>query len=145
MTGENYLKAAYSYLYIRDFAKAADAFRRAIESNPDNPSYYFHASVTALRNDCHNLALEWAEEAVRLEPDNPLYREHQLVVKSSVLTTKGHTSLLEGDESGAVGWFDQALQFDPLNDEARACLERLRVSAEPIDKPQVGAPCADDP
>ncbi len=126
VTGENYLKAAYAYLYIRDFERAAESFAKAIESSPDNPEYYFHASLTALRNDCPDLALEWALSAFRLDPDNPLYREHLAVVESSQLTKRGHEAVLEGAEEQAIRLFQEALDRDPLNDEARGCLKRLK-------------------
>lgn len=127
MTGENYFKSAYSYLYIRDFARAEDAFRRAIESNPNNPEYYFHASVTALRNDRLDLASEWVAAATRLDPENPLYREHQAVVRSCVLTRKGHEALLEGSMDEALQAFEEALTQDPMNEDAIRSLEKLRL------------------
>lgn len=137
VTGENYLKAAYAYLYIRDFERAAESFARAIESSPMNPEYYFHASLTALRNDCPDLALEWALSAFRLDPDNPLYREHLAVVESSQLTKQGHDALLVGANERARHFFQEALDRDPLNDEARGCLEELNDNESPTtgDKP----------
>lgn len=76
MLGERWLKVAFSYLYIRDFNRAMEAFRRAIACDPDNPACYFHASVTALRNEDWEPALAWAAEAARLAPENVLYQEH---------------------------------------------------------------------
>lgn len=125
MSGENYLKSAYAYLYIRDFERAAEAFQRAIESEPENPEYYFHASVTALRNECYNLALEWSARAHELAPDNALYQEHHQVVIASQLTREGQALLLEGNDTAALVRFEQALKHDPLNQDAIIAYQRL--------------------
>ncbi|MCL6515532.1 tetratricopeptide repeat protein [Alicyclobacillus sp.] len=82
MLGERWLKVAFSYLYIRDFDRAMEAFRRAIACEPDNPACYFHGSVTALRNEDWEPALAWAEAAARLAPDNVLYQEHLCRVRA---------------------------------------------------------------
>lgn len=80
MSGENYLRAAYGYLYLGDFEEAMGAFSRAIEAEPDNASYYFFGSVTAMRNEDWQTALRWAQEAVRLAPEEELYQEHVRLV-----------------------------------------------------------------
>ncbi|WDL97221.1 tetratricopeptide repeat protein [Alicyclobacillus sp. ALC3] len=82
MSGENYLRAAYGYLYLGDFKEAMEAFSRAVAAEPDNPSYYFFGSVTAMRNQNWETALRWAREAVRLVPDDALYQEHIRLVES---------------------------------------------------------------
>jgi tetratricopeptide (TPR) repeat protein len=129
MFGDRWLKTAYAYLYIRDFARATESFRRAIECEPDNPAYYFHASVTALRNGHLVLAHEWAQYAVNLEGDNALYQEHLEVVEASMYVESAQNALREGKYEDAVGWFQQALESDPLNTEAAASLERLQPFA----------------
>lgn len=125
MAGENYFKAAYSYLYIRDFERATDAFRHAIESDPENPCYYFHASVTALRNGHRALALQWARRATELDPDDPLYRAHLGVVKSNILADQARSARDEGDLTRARLLWLAALRHDPLNEEADVALHAL--------------------
>lgn len=141
MFGDRWLKTAYAYLYIRDFARATESFRRAIESEPDNPAYYFHASVTALRNGHLALAHEWAQSAVKLGADNSLYQEHLEVVTACIYVESAQKALRDGNCEDAAALFQQALESDPLNTEAAASLERLQTfaryngdeSQEPLD------------
>lgn len=125
-TGEGYMKAAYAYLYIRDFARASEAFKRAIESDPTNPTYYFRASVTAHRNGLHELALEFAKQAVEIAPSNALYQSHLDIVEAAILVLEGQAAILEGNMSQAVASFESALERDPLNTDARVALERTK-------------------
>jgi tetratricopeptide (TPR) repeat protein len=130
MFGERWLKTAYSYLYIRDFARATESFRRAIECEPENPTYYFHASLTALRNGYEELAMQWAETAVLLAPGNASYQEHLGVVRGSALAEAGHVAYRDGRYAEAKQLFQRALSFDPLNDEAVCALDKLGYSGE---------------
>lgn len=83
MSGDNFLRTAYGYLYLGDFKKATEAFVRAIESDPDNPSYYYFGSVTAMRNGDVETALRWAQIATQLDPDEAMYQEHVRLVEST--------------------------------------------------------------
>lgn len=88
MTGDNYLRAAYSYLYIGDYDKASDSFSRAMAENPQNPAYYFYASVTALRSGDANHAKQWAERALDLAPSDAFYQEHLWMVLQELTETQ---------------------------------------------------------
>lgn len=125
MSGENYLRAAYSYLYIGEFDRASEAFRRAMAEDPENPTYYFYGSVTALRNGQTELALTWAREAVRLAPADALYRAHCCMVESAQCTEQGAKALADGALDAARSALQDAILFDPLNDEAFALLQQI--------------------
>lgn len=130
--GEQYLRAAYAYLYIRDFQRAETAFEQAIASDPDNPQYYFHASITALRSEHRDKALFLAKEALRLQPENELYQEHVKVVEAAILTVDGQQALEKGNIALAREHFHRALERNPLDNtaaDALASLESLSTTA----------------
>jgi tetratricopeptide (TPR) repeat protein len=115
---DRWLKTAYSYLFIRDFEKAMDTFRNAICSNPQNPAYYFHASITAVRSGNLSEAIAWAEAATTLEPDNDLYMQHWHVIRARLLVKEGLEMLQCGRLAEAQELFASALNHDPLNEDA---------------------------
>jgi tetratricopeptide (TPR) repeat protein len=139
MQGDQYLRAAYGYLYIRDFLHAKEAFEKAIAANPDNALYYFHASITALRNDLFDLAIIWAMRATELEPDNPMYQQHVDIVQAAIYHREAQEAFANGDFERAIEQFQAALDLDPLNDEALRVLERLKENLfEQSDEKQEG-------
>jgi tetratricopeptide (TPR) repeat protein len=123
VNGERYIKAAFAYLYIREFRRAIESFQRAMEVEPDNPVYFFHASVTALRNQMYDHALLWAERAAELAPKNALYTEHVNVVRSSMLTAAAMNAKSVGNWAEALRLLHEAIKRDPLNEEALIELE----------------------
>lgn len=132
VSGERFLRAAYAYLYIRDFDRAAKAFESAIESDPDNPQYYFHASITEMRSEHYDRALALAQTAARLSPENELFAEHVKLVESTILTVEGERGLENGHLEEARERFQSALQYNPLNQTAADALERIiRHEARP--------------
>jgi tetratricopeptide (TPR) repeat protein len=118
VNGERYIKAAFAYLYIREFRRAIESFQRAMEVEPENPVYFFHASVTALRNQMYDYALLWAERAAELAPNNELYAEHLNVVRSSILTAEAMLAKSVGNWAEALRLLHDAMERDPLNEEA---------------------------
>lgn len=131
VSGEQYMKAAYAYLYIRDFASAVEAFQRAIACDPENPAYYFRASVTAHRSEQLDLARMWAEEAVALDPENALYRQHLDVILASIAFKQGVQAILNGNYDDAKAWLEAAAAHDPLNTEVRTALSKLGSGSSP--------------
>lgn len=125
MYGELYLKAAYAYLYIRDFDRAKEAFEHAISCEPNNPVYYFYASITALRSDSVDKAFEWAIRAADLQPDEALYSQHVDVVKAAMLTRDAHAAYINGDIDTAVQKYQAALELDPLCEDTVHALQSL--------------------
>ncbi len=115
---DRWLKTAYAYLFIRNFSRALDVFRKAIEENPMNPRYHFHASITALRSGLLAEAEEWAKTAAALDPENSTYREHLDRIKARRLVHDGLRLLESGQTQEAREYFDAALSIDPFNQDA---------------------------
>ncbi len=130
MRGEQFLKAAYAYLFIHDFEHAKKAFEQAIACDPENPLYYFHASITAIRSEELDVAMNWATRAVNLEPDNELYGQHLNVVQATILNRNGREACLNGNTKLAKQQFTMALMLDPLNEDAKQALLALEQSVD---------------
>lgn len=64
-----------------DWPQAADAYRRALKRNPRNPEAMNNLAYALLRQGNPNEALPWAEQAVAMALDNPLF----LATKALVL------------------------------------------------------------
>lgn len=122
---DRWLKTAYAYLFIRDFARALDVFRQAMVADPTNASYYFYASITAERNGLRNEAYDFANAASELEPSNALYLQRTAAMRSKRLVDDGLRLLESGDMTGAYAKFQQALESDPLNLDAEHFCSRL--------------------
>lgn len=127
MSGEQYLKAAYAYLYIHDFERAREAFERAIACDPENPTYYFRASVTAHRSGQLALAKKWAIEATTKNPNHPLYRQHLATVESSIAVQRAIQELEINHREEAFSALEEALAYDPLNTEASQLKEEWNL------------------
>ncbi|MCL6593715.1 MAG: tetratricopeptide repeat protein [Alicyclobacillus sp.] len=125
--GADWVKVAHAYLYIGDFARARDAFAKAIESDPENPECYLFASVTALRNGEYELALTWAQTAARLAPHDRLCQAHVRIVAATCLTAAGEQLALAGDAAAAHDCFAAALQLDPGNATARSGVQQTET------------------
>ena len=116
--GERFLKSGFAYLYINDFDKALDSFRRAIDCEPANAHYYFHASFTALRSQRRVWALHWAVTAQSLAPEDALFAEHVNVARASILERTGQVLAQSGHVELAAALLGQAAQLDPLHQHA---------------------------
>jgi tetratricopeptide (TPR) repeat protein len=137
---DRWLNTAYSYLFIRDFDKAMDVFRNAICSNPQNPAYYFHASITAVRSGNLTEAIIWAESAKTLEPDNDLYKQHWHVIRAKLLVKDGLEMLQRGRLAEAQHLFASALSHDPLNQEAEYFVSHCDPSSAILDATEQAPP-----
>jgi tetratricopeptide (TPR) repeat protein len=124
MSGEQYLKAAYAYLYIHEFERAREAFQQAIACDPENPTYYFRASVTAHRSGQLQLAKQWATQAIERNPYLALYQQHLASVESSLAVLRAKEAQAQNQKSEAFGALEEALAYDPLNTEAFQIKER---------------------
>jgi tetratricopeptide (TPR) repeat protein len=127
---DRWLKTAYAYMFIRNFARALDVFRKAIEDDPVNPRYHFHASITALRSGLLEEAEQWAETAVALEPENATYRQHLDRIKARRLVHDGLRLLESGKTDEARECFDAALRIDPFNQDAIYFCSKIRPDEE---------------
>jgi len=125
MAGEGFFRAAFSYLYIGEYERAMEAFEKAIKADPLQSSYYFHASVTALRNEFLDEARTWAEAAASLEPQSPLYAQHVDTVIAQQWVQQARIAHSGGDTERAKSLLKQAVERDPLNESATDLLEKL--------------------
>ncbi|QQE76785.1 tetratricopeptide repeat protein [Alicyclobacillus sp. SO9] len=130
MRGTQLLKSGFSYLFIGSHDKALNAFRKAIESDPDNAEYAFHGSMTAWRNGEYDLARKWAQRAVNTEPKNQLYQEHLDIICAYILLQQAKTAVEEGKTTKAQALLRKAMSKDPLNQQAEALYERLQSHKE---------------
>jgi uncharacterized protein HemY len=125
MRGYQFLRSGFSYLIIGDYDQALNAFAKAIAEDPENPAYAFHGSMTAWRSGHYDLAQEWAENAVKLEPDNQLYTENLRRITAQYLLEQAKTAQNEGRNPQAQELINQALKTDPLNDQALRMQENI--------------------
>ncbi len=140
MVEDRWLKTAYSYLFIRDFEKAMNTFKNAIGSNPQNPAYYFHGSITAVRSGNLAEAIAWAETAKALEPDNELYNQHWHVIRARLLVKQGLEMMQCGRLAEAQLLFASALNHDPLNQEAEHFVSHCDPSSSILDTAEPASP-----
>lgn len=127
MNSDRHLQIGYAYLYIRDFARAAQAFEEAIVQDPTNPECYFHASMTAHRNNLLDLAEQRAIQALQLDATNPLYRQHLEEVIASKLVLEAEQEVEHGNILGAKQKLLEAIERDPLNHQAEMQLHHLNM------------------
>lgn len=122
MQGEQYLKSAFSYLFIGDYERAVAAFHEAMEADPKNPLFAFHGSVTALRNGDLDLAERWAVRALAIDPTHPMYIQHLQRIRSKREVRMAETAVDQGDQAAANARLERALRLDPLNEQAASML-----------------------
>ncbi|MBB6690197.1 tetratricopeptide repeat protein [Cohnella xylanilytica] len=124
MNGESCVQQAYESILRGDFEAAAEWFERAVEAEPDNPSYYYKGSITLARSGKLPLALDYAKRAVELAPGEPAY-ELQLRMLRSRLRIAEARELLSANPprtEPAIGLLKEAFRLDPLAADARLLL-----------------------
>lgn len=122
MQGEQFLKSAFSYLFIGDYERAVRAFHDAMEADPKNPVFAFHGSVTALRNGDLDLAERWAVRALASDPTHPMYIQHLQRIRSKREVCAAEDAIGAGDRAAAAARLERALTLDPLNEKAASML-----------------------
>ena len=124
MNGEECLEQAYHYILTGDFEAAEEWFRRAVEAEPDEPSYWYRASITLARSGKLEQALSYAMRSVELAPDESAYVLHLRTLEARKLSA-GAKELLEQappDSDAAVLLLKEAVRLDPLSGEAKLLL-----------------------
>lgn len=124
MVGDQFLKSAFSYLFIGDYRRAAEAFQQAMDADPLNPVFAFHGSVTALRNGDLELAERWAVRALANDPNHPIYLHHLQRIRSRRDLQAAHDAIAAGDIETAKSLLESAVSRDPLNDTAEDLLNQ---------------------
>ncbi|WP_158629948.1 tetratricopeptide repeat protein [Cohnella sp. AR92] len=124
MNGEQCLEQAYQYLLAGDFEAAEEWFLKAVETNPDEPSYIYRASITLARNGKLGEALSFAGRAVELAPEEPAFVLHLRTLESKKLLAGAKSLLLhvppEAEE--AIPMLREAARLDPLSGEVKLLL-----------------------
>jgi Flp pilus assembly protein TadD len=124
MDGEACLKKAYDAILHGDFELALKWFRRAIELDPGNASYYYKASVTCSRSGKAAQAKEWAAKAVELAPEEPVYEMHLKTLEARELIAEARAILEAADPEPdqAIKLLVRAKDLNPLSAEASLLL-----------------------
>ncbi|GAB7387545.1 hypothetical protein BSNK01_13820 [Bacillaceae bacterium] len=117
--GKQYLQQAYNAIFRRDFALAISWFKKAIECEPNNPSYYYALSVTCARNNRLEEAIAAAKKALQLKPNYKLYHYHLDMLYSRQYCYQAMRCM-----ERKASWNDcllllrKAIRLDPLNERA---------------------------
>ena len=75
-TGRDYLEEANYAIFQNDSESAIEAFKKAIELEPTNASYYYKLSITYSRNKDMKNALDAAKKEVDLQHNNQNFLYH---------------------------------------------------------------------
>ncbi|OEG00329.1 hypothetical protein BHF71_00005 [Vulcanibacillus modesticaldus] len=115
---KSYLKEAYKAIYQNDFQKAILAFKKAINCDPTNASYYHKLSITYSRNGDMKEALAAAKKAYELS-QNQNYRYHLQILQSKNLVLLAAEKIDKGIFLKDVEkMLIHAKTLDPLNIDA---------------------------
>ncbi|WP_248925459.1 tetratricopeptide repeat protein [Paenibacillus hamazuiensis] len=120
MDGKRAIQKAYESILAGDFEKAIEWFERAIELEPGNANYHYKLSITCARSNKLAKALEHADMARRLEPEDEYYRSHfqNLQAKELLQKAEKYFSQPGGQIYMAIAMLKQAVALDPLALEA---------------------------
>jgi tetratricopeptide (TPR) repeat protein len=114
--GNGKIKEAYLEIFHGDYEKAIEAFKKAIEQDPDNASFYYKLSITCARSNKLDAAINAAEIAHSLEPEEPRYKIHLDMLRSRERCNKAKDLLDDPIQTThAITLLKQALKLDPLN------------------------------
>ncbi|PZD93559.1 hypothetical protein DNH61_23355 [Paenibacillus sambharensis] len=119
MDGGQCVKKAYESILHGDYELAEIWFEQAVAAQPVNPEYHHKCSITCLRNGKLDKALRYAEEALRLDPDNGEWRFHLNTVRAQMLLKESAAILAADlpDYGIAIARLREATELDPLLDE----------------------------
>jgi tetratricopeptide (TPR) repeat protein len=114
--GYGKIKEAYFKIFEGDYEKAIEAFKAAIEIDPNNPSYYYKLSITYARSNKLDQAIEAAEKAHSLNLDEPKYKMHLQTLLSREWCRKAEEQLHDPMQTTyAITLLKQAIRWDPIN------------------------------
>jgi tetratricopeptide (TPR) repeat protein len=124
MNGESCVQQAYESIFRGDFEAAAAWFERAVEADPNNPSYYYRGSITLARSGRLASALAYARRAVELAPYEPAYAFQLRLLQSRQKIAEAQALLTQSPPQAkpAVGLLREAFRLDPLAADARLLL-----------------------
>lgn len=114
------LNLAGAYILTKRFAKAVNVLERLKELEPDNPMVWINLGAAYLGNPViareadQRKAIDAFERAWRLDPKTP-----------SVAYNLGLVHVDRKDHPQAIYWFQQALEINPDDRDARNYLKKL--------------------
>ena len=132
-------------LHSKDFQAAAEAFRKALEIDPDDQAAKEGlAQAEAGLSEAAPSKTEATEEG--LLPPKPEELDEEEWRRKWVIryTAKGNVALMKGDFDGAAAEFKKALELDPENEKAKDGLRRAE-SKEGIFIPDISAEAMEVP
>lgn len=118
--GKEFIKEAYRAIFQKDYVKAIELFKKAISRDANNASYYYKLSITYARNNSLTEALDMIEQALRICPGNPIYKQHFSYLQGRKLAKDALLKVQQG-ESGTViiPLLEQSIELDPINTQSR--------------------------
>lgn len=117
--GHAKIEKAYLEIFKGDYEKAIEAFKEAIEFDPSNASFYYKLSITCARSNKLDIAVQAAEMAHSLDPNEPKYKNHYDTLCSRQLCYQAHDLLEDPYQTvHAVTLLKKAVHLDPLNENA---------------------------
>jgi tetratricopeptide (TPR) repeat protein len=120
MDGEKEIKKAYESILMNDFEQAVEWFEQAIAKDPDNAAYHYKLSITYARSNKLGKAVEHANLAVRLEPEEDPYKFHLQHLQAKELIHQAEKWFEEPEQQlwMAISLLKQAAALDSLSTEA---------------------------
>ncbi|MDF2668491.1 MAG: repeat-containing protein [Paenibacillus sp.] len=120
MNGEHKIKQAYRSILQHDFEQAIDWFHQAVNEEPNNADYHYRLSITYARSNKLPPAIEHAKQAVKLQPEQFIFRNHYCNVLARELVQEAGRKMEQGigDLNEVVSMLKQAIQLDSLYLEA---------------------------
>lgn len=116
---------AYACLLEHDFEQAVAWFEKALEAEPDNPSYHYKLSITYARSNKLAKALEHAARAVQLDPGAEPFRLQLSHLEARERVQQARAWLSSPDKASvgrAIALLKEAEKADPLLVQAKLFL-----------------------
>lgn len=124
MNGDHKIKQAYKSILDHDFEQAIEWFQQAVNEEPNNAEFHYKLSITYARSDKLPYAIEHARKAVRLQPDQFVFRYHYRNIQARELVQEAGRMMEQGigELNQAAAMLKQAIQLDDLYVEAYVLL-----------------------
>jgi predicted TPR repeat methyltransferase len=114
---QDWVQVALEHHRAGRFTDAESAYRKALDSNPDDPEAPHWLGVLMHQAKRSQEAIRFLERAVQLRPDDAAYR-HNL----------GHAYLARRQHANAIAAFQKAVEIDPSRPEAWMALGVARLA-----------------
>ena len=128
MDADHLLKKAYRCILDNDFEQAIHWFEQAIIAEPERADIRYRCSITYARSEKLPLAVQYIQEAMRLDPGEQTYRLHYQRLKAKQLTEEAVKKLQFRQDhdvveaTKAVDLLEKAVKLDPLSAQTQVWL-----------------------